>query len=241
MPNVLRGYNIHVDSQKLRLIDRAFTSMKPAARSFADLGGVWKVDAAYSLYTLRVHDAERGVIVDTDYPQTLVQKLGRVSQLRVLNGDFADQKVVDQVGPVDVVFFFDVLLHQANPNWDQVLRIYARVARCIVIFNQQYISSEVSIRLTDLPLDKCLELVPRGREAIYQEAYEHKGEIHPTYGKLWGDIHNIFQWGITDRDLRSVMGSLGFTESYYCNYGMFSTLPAFENHAFIFTRDNGRA
>ncbi len=237
-PNVLRGYNIYVNGDKLRLVDRAFSALNPTARSFADLGGVWKVNAAYTRYTLRSFNIDRGVIVDTDYPRTVQRRLSRFPQLSVLRGDFASQKLIEQVKSVDLVYFFDVLLHQANPNWDQVLTAYAGVAKCFVIFNQQYIKSKGSIRLTDLPLEQYMQLAPAGRETIYRYVYAHKREIHPTYGKPWGDIHNIFQWGITDEDLRSLMKRLGFTEGYFCNHGGFSNLPAFENHAFIFTRDS---
>ena len=53
---------------------------------------------------------------------------------------------------------------------------------------------------------------------------------------LCGDIHNIFQWGNTDRALRTTMRYLGYEEAYYANYGWFSDLSAFENHAFVFVR-----
>jgi len=66
--------------------------------------------------------------------------------------------------------------------------------------------------------------------------YEHASEVHPEYKKPWKDIHNIFQWGITDDDLRSTMDGLGYCEAHYKNHGRFSDLPAFENHAFIFVK-----
>ena len=237
-PNLLRGYNIYVNRDKLRLIDRAFSLVDPTARSFADLGGVWKVNGAYTRYTLRSFSIDRGVILDTGYPQTVQRQLSRFPKLSVLQGDFTAQELIEQVRPVDLVYFFDVLLHQANPNWDEVLTAYAGVTRCFVIFNQQYIKSKETIRLTNLPLEQYMQLVPTGRETIYRNVYAHKSEIHPTYAKPWGDIHNIFQWGITDEDLRSLMKCLGFTEVYYCNHGRFSNLPAFENHAFIFARNS---
>ncbi|MFZ1979193.1 MAG: class I SAM-dependent methyltransferase [Bacteroidota bacterium] len=240
-PNLLRGYNIYVNTEKLRLIDRAFSLLNPPARSFADLGGVWKVNAAYTKYTLRSFSIDRGVIVDTDYPQAVERTLSKFPKLSVLQGDFTTQQLIDQVKPIDLVYFFDVLLHQANPNWDKVLTAYARVARCFVIFNQQYIRSKDTIRLTELPLEDYIKLVPVGRETLYRKVYAQKEEIHPTYGKPWGDIHNIFQWGITDNDLRSLMTQLGFSQLYYCNYGRFSNLSAFENHAFIFMRDSERS
>jgi hypothetical protein len=138
-PALLRGYNPYVDADKLRMIDLTFTSIRPDARSFADLGGVWKVNAAYSRYTLRKHRLERGVLVDTDFPPGLEGKLLQFKHLEIIRGDFTAETTLDRIGTTDVAYFFDVLLHQANPSWDEVLRRYASCAACLVVFNQQYV------------------------------------------------------------------------------------------------------
>jgi hypothetical protein len=235
-PALLMGYNPYVDTDKLRLIDMTFRTMHPAARSFADLGGVWKVNAAYSRYTLRKHTPDRGVLVDTDFPPGLQERLSRLKELEVIEGDFSAENTVAKVGAIDVTYFFDVLLHQANPSWDDVLARYASICSCFVIFNQQFVGGEETVRLTDLTLEEYKKLAPRGRDAMYQHVYEHAKEIHPKYGKPWRDIHNIFQWGITDKGLRTHMEKLGFREVFSANYGQFSDLPMFENHGFIFLR-----
>jgi len=233
-PALLMGYNPYVDADKLRLIDRGFATIRPGASSFADLGGVWKVNAAYTRYTLRKHKPERGVLVDTDFPAGLKEKLSRLDRLETIQGDFTAESTLARIGRVDVAYFFDVLLHQANPSWDEVLRRYASRCSCIVVFNQQYVGGEKTIRLTDLPLDEYKRLAPRGRDAVYQYVYEHANEIHPVYGKPWRDIHNIFQWGITDKGLREHMEKLGFQELFFADYGQFSDLPMFRNHGFVF-------
>jgi len=140
------------------------------------------------------------------------------------------------IGSVDVAYFFDVLLHQANPAWDQVLARYSSLASCIVIYNQQYVRGKTSVRLTHLPLGEYLAIT-HAREEICRFVYAHANELHPTYKKPWIDFHNIFQWAITDEDLRAVMVKLGFREVYYQNCGPFLNLPAFENHEFIYLRD----
>jgi hypothetical protein len=236
LPNLFQGYNIFVNRDKLRLIDLTFNSLSPRARSFADLGGVWKVNGAYSVHTIRHYRIERGILIDTDIPQALESRLSRYPQLEVVRGDFTSQRTVDAVGGIDVVFLFDVLLHQAHPHWDEVLARYSRISPCIVIFNQQFTRGEEALRLTGLPLSDYVGLVPDSRLDVYRYVFEHKSEMHPVYGKPWGDIHNIFQWGITDRALRSTMKLLGYDEAFYANYGKFSGLPAFENHAFVFVR-----
>ena len=232
------GYNIYVDTDKLRLIDQVFRFAQPTASSFADLGGVWKVNGAYSEYALKEHSLNRGFLVDTDFPSGLRERLSRDPRLQLINSDFTDPDLVSRIGKVDVVFLFDVLLHQANPSWDAVLSIYAGVAPCLAIYNQQYVLGDTSVRLTALPLKEYLAVAPRGREEVYKYVYAHGDEIHPTYRKPWRDIHNIFQWGISDQDLRAKMRHLGFRELFFRNCGRFSNLAAFENHAFIFVRDS---
>jgi hypothetical protein len=236
LPNLLQGYNIYVSRDKLRLIDHTFNVICPQAKSFADLGGVWKVNGAYSVHTLKHPRVERGILIDTDIPQGLVNKFNLYKQLEVIRGDFTSQESADLIGGVDVVYFFDVLLHQANPHWDEVLNLYSKLSPCIVIYNQQFTHGEEALRLTQLPLSEYVKLVPEFRLDIYKYVFDHKTEMHPTYGKPWGDIHNIFQWGITDKALRATMTNLGFVEVYYANHGRFSELSAFENHAFIFRR-----
>jgi hypothetical protein len=81
-----------------------------------------------------------------------------------------------------------------------------------------------------------MEIASDARSEVYRYVYEHRHEIHPEYGKPWGDIHNISQWGITDGDLRQTMRGLGFGEVFFRNYGRFVGLPAFEEHGFVFVK-----
>lgn len=234
LPNLAHGLNLYVAPEKLDLIRRAWREHCPDARSFADLGGVWRVNAGYTRYTLSSLPVRRGVLVDTDIPDPLLRRLRRLSALEIVRGDFASEDVAARVGPVDIVYLFDVLLHQARPHWHEVLATYAPRARCMVIYNQQYVRGADSVRLTDLPLERYMEIASDVREDFYRHVYDHRDEIHPVYGKPWGDIHNLTQWGITDRDLRRVMSDLGYREVYYRNDGSFVGLTALENHAFIF-------
>ncbi len=75
MPNLLRGYNIHVNRDKLNLIDFTFTKFCREARSFADLGGVWNVNAAYTIYTIKKFSIDRAFLIDTDIPPKLASGL----------------------------------------------------------------------------------------------------------------------------------------------------------------------
>lgn len=81
-------------------------------------------------------------------------------------------------------------------------------------------------------------MTPHYREDMCRFAYEHADEMHPVFHKPWIDIHNIFQWAITDRDLIDVMARLDYRQVYFRNCGRFSNLSAYENHAFVFLRND---
>src|SRR5919204_391746 len=107
----------HLHPSKLELIDLAFGDL--GARTFADLGGVWHVDGGYSLYALVARGAGRGVLVDLG-AHTLSQRVRDETRLEVVPEDFRDPAVAARVGEADAVFHFDTLLHQAEPDWDEV-------------------------------------------------------------------------------------------------------------------------
>lgn len=236
IPSLLQGYNLHVNPDKLRLVEHTLESVFPSARSFADLGGIWRVNAAYSVHTLKRSPRIRGIVVDTEIPPHVETSLRHEPRLRLLKGDFGNTSTAQSVGETDLVYLFDVLLHQANPDWDAVLALYAKQTRCLVIYNQQYVAGDRTVRLTLLPLEEYMAITGGNRAEFFQYVFEHREEIHPVYGKPWGDIHNLTQWGITDADLRAAMSGLGFREVYFRNHGSFVGLSSLENHAFIFMR-----
>jgi hypothetical protein len=75
----------------------------------------------------------------------------------------------------------------------------------------------------------------RTDEEPYRNYFRDLDAIHPQHGRPYRDIHNIWQWGITDADLTSHMND-GYTMQYYKNWGQFGHLPNVENHAFVFSR-----
>jgi hypothetical protein len=238
LPNILEGYPLATNRKKFRILDTVFRDIAPSSKSFADLGGVWRVEAAYTIYALKTYSINRAFLVDTNISPLLEQRLQQFPHLQVLRGDFGNEDILESIGPVDVLILFDVLLHQVHPHWDEILQRCAQLARVIVVYNQQYVRGPETIRLTDLPLREYTAIVPRRRDRLYDFIYEHASEIHPEYHKPWKDIHNVWQWGITDRGLRTLMSGLGYREEWYRNYGMFSDLRSFEDHAFVFVRQD---
>lgn len=238
LPNLLYGYNIYVNKNKFKLIDRAFNNLSSEPKTFADMGGVWKVNAAYTFYTLKKHNIKQGFLIDTNSNEVTDKKSKQYPNLKCINANFTDKETVEKIGKVDVIFFFDVLLHQVKPDWNEVLKDYSKITDCIAIYNQQYINSEDTIRLTALPLEEYKNIAPKRDDDVYDYIYSHKNDLNTEYNKNWGDIHNIWQWGITDNNLRETLAELNFSEVFYKNYGQFSQLKHFEDHGFVFIKNH---
>lgn len=223
-------------NHKLELIDLALTELK--AHSFADLGGVWGVNGGYTFYALEKHKLlTNAILVDTHPTNEMTERSKNFPQLKFIQGNFGDKRIVDEVGQVDAIFLFDVLLHQVAPNWDEVLELYAHQTRCMVIFNQQWIGTSSTVRLLDLGENEYFQNVPHNRhESTYRMLFQKLHEKHPDHDRVWKDVHHIWQWGITDLDLKNKLESLGFRLQYSKNCGQFGKLANFENHAYIFTK-----
>lgn len=220
---------------KLDLIDFAFTSFKVS--SFADLGGVWGVDGGYTFYSLDKHNLTNAMLVDRYFTDITKEQSKNFSQLRLIQGNFGDELIAHEIGQVDAIFLFDVLLHQVAPDWDLILEMYAHHSRCLIIYNQQWIGSNATVRLLDLGEDEYFQNVPVSRtEKPYDRLFQNLDQKHPDQGKLWKDAQNIWQWGITDTDLQSKVESLGFRMQFFKNCGQEWNTKNFENHAYVFSK-----
>jgi hypothetical protein len=224
--------------EKKALIDTAFDQLPEGPKKLADLGGVWDVDGMYTFYALDNYPVERAVLVDTDISEKTRKKAEKHDSITLIAGNFGDELVARAVGDVDLVLLFDVLLHQVKPDWRDILEIYGKQARGIAVFNPQYIAADSSVRLLDLGRDEYFENVPHSPDhPQYSDLFDKMDEIHPQHNRPWRDIHNIWQWGVTNRDMIAHMESLGFTAQYEKNCGRFHQLKNFESHAFLFIKN----
>jgi hypothetical protein len=198
---------------------------------------VWNVDGGYTFYAMERQKESSAVLVDTDLTLAVIEKQQKYPNLKIVRGNFGKSTTRDQVGKVDGVFFFDVLLHQVRPDWDEILRMYAPNARIFLIFNQQYTDFGETTRLVDLSKDEYFRNVPHPRnEEPYKTYFQDLDAIHPDHNRPYRDIHNIWQWGIVDRDLVGCMNNLGFRMQFFKNCGQFGRLRNVENHAFVFAK-----
>ncbi len=222
---------------KTKLIDLTCKNIYPGASSFADLGGVWGVDGAYTFYALDKHKFKSAYLVDTDFTEAVIKRAGNYKNLKLIEGNFGEDKIIEKVGEVDVVILFDVLLHQVKQDWDEVIKKYAKMTNIFVVYNQQYIKSGKTVRLIDLGKDEYFKNVPHGKDGPrYTALFDKMYEINPKYNRIWRDVTDVWQWGITDGDLCAKMKDNGFELKYFKNYGRFDSLENIENHGFIFQK-----
>jgi hypothetical protein len=195
------------------------------------------VEAGYTFYALDLGTTS-GVLVDITPTDTVVSVARTYPQLRVIRGDFGTEAIAAEVGNVDAVFLFDTLLHQVVADWDHVLEMYSRYARCLLIYNQQWVGPGRSVRLLELGEDEYFRNVPHARnEGPYEGLFAKLDTQHPGYAnRKWRDVRDIWQWGITDDDLLKKVQALGYRLQFFVNDGNFGSLRNFQNHAFLFSR-----
>ena len=221
-----------LDPLKLRALDVA--SSRLGARTFADLGAVWAVAAGYSFHLAQLAPTQSVTIVDDDIPADVRERAAGVPGMRTVEGNFGDPALATSIGPVDAVVMFDVLLHQVAPDWDEVLALYASRTDCLVLAGPWYQAAQSSVRLLDLGEAEYLASVPE--QDIHEGLFARLDEIHPRRQRPWRDVHDIWQWGITDADLRACAQRLGFVLAHFEDLGPWRGLPRFHDCAYVFAR-----
>jgi hypothetical protein len=222
----------HLHGIKKRAIDAGFE--RASVRSFADLGGVWAVEGGYTFYAAEKHGVERAALVDAEPTAAVIDRARSFPAVDLIRGNFGSADVVEQVGEVDAVLLFDVLLHQVAPDWDEVLRMYAPRTKAFVIVDPQYVEADRTVRLLDLGPAEYERITPS--QPAYDAVRDRLDEPSADGSRPNRDIHNIWQWGIVEADLRAIMADLGFELVYYEDAGVWQGQPAFENRAFVFMR-----
>jgi len=126
---LLSHYSEYFNFGKKAFIDFAFQHMGPGFHSFADCGGVWKIEGSYTFYTLDTYKIEKAFLIDTNLTPIVRERSANHENLMLINENFGNRKVLDLLGNVDVIFLFDVLIHQVNPDWDDILKMYAPITK----------------------------------------------------------------------------------------------------------------
>lgn len=231
------GYPIYFDRSKKMLIDVLFELADGEINTIVDLGGIYKVHGAYSFYTIRKHHVSKVIQIDTELTQEYLNSCEMFNQISSLKMNFTDANTISKIKNVNAIYLFDVLLHQVDPDWDEVLELYSDKTTYFVIFNQMFTKAEKTVRLLDLGFDEYFQHVPFEREhPLSQNLINKTYEINPEHQKIWRDVHHIFQWGITVNDLIDKMKEMNFELLYNKCLGKFSYSTSFDDHAFIFKK-----
>jgi hypothetical protein len=242
-------------SKPARPVDRRLAPLKLRAidllcdrfgiDSLADLGAAWGVEGGYAFYAAERWDLGRVVIVDENlkrYP-VIQERAAQTPAVELVEGNFGNDGVASLVKRVDAVLMFDVLLHQVSPSdWRQVLSLYAPRTELFAMVGPWW-RDETTTRLPDLGRDRYLELVPDLR--IHAELFDRIEQINPERGLPWRDCQDVWQWGISDSDLRRTMSELGFRLAQFEDHGTWSypdarglerRLGEFFNGLYLFVR-----
>ena len=214
-----------------------FAFREVGARSFADLGSIGVVYGQYAFHAASLPGVERGVMVDDYIPglkHPWVQERANALGIEVIHGNFADPAMTDTVGEVDAIFLFEVLLHAAAPNWDELIAMWAPMTRSFVVANPQWNGTRTE-RLIELGRERYLEVVPESSN--HAALFDRLDEVVPHLGKPWRDAHHVWQWGITDTSLADTMAGHGFTLLRADDHGPFlGNSQHFDNKTFVFAK-----
>src|SRR5687768_1085634 len=84
------GSRFNIKVEKTKMIDHAFTQCSPAPKLFADLGGVWGVNGAYTFHALR-HNPQQAYLVDTDFTDVVRKRAESFPNLKLVCGNFGSK------------------------------------------------------------------------------------------------------------------------------------------------------
>jgi hypothetical protein len=206
--------------------------------SFASLE-IAEAYGQFAFYAIDQPSVERGVLIDVrasrprDHVLSAIEQAAERPGMEVLDSHFSDPATLAEVGEVDAILLFDVLNRMVDPDWDQMLELYAPATSSFVITNPQW-DGDMSVRLIDLGPEKYAEAVPSWE--AHRELFERLDEWHEGQERLYRDANHVWQWGITDADLRTRMEQLGFTLAREWSLGAPPDTEGFVNRAFVFAR-----
>ena len=209
--------------------------------SFADLDA-GPTYGEHALYAIDQPGVTAGALADARTARSRAQVLDVIEYaterpgLRVVDGDALDRATIDEIGSVDAVFLFNLLLHAVAPDWDRVLELYAEHTSCFVIGNPQWRGGAETVRLFDLGRERYLEAVPVSTPN--RGLFDRLDEWSPAEQRPQRDSRSVWQWGITDAGLKGKLEELGFRLDFERSLGGFSGAEAFENKAFVFSRED---
>jgi Glycosyltransferase like family len=221
---------------KARAIDFAVDEL--GIESFASLE-IANAYGQYAFYAVEKPDVRRGVLIDVrasrprDHLLSAIERATERPGMEILDAPFSDPDTVGEIGRVDAILLLDVLHRMVDPDWDQMLELYAPATSSFVITNPQW-QGETTVRLIDLGRDRYTEAVPSWDP--HRELFDRLDDWHEGQGRPYRDSNHVWQWGITDADLREKLEQLGFSLERDWTLDAPPDTAGFVNKAFVFTR-----
>jgi hypothetical protein len=225
---------------KARTIDYAVDQLDVESFASLETGPAY---GQYAFYTIDKPKVQQGDLIDVatrrpgDQLLSAIERATELPGMRVLDGRFWDPGTVSEIGQVDAILLFDVLLRMVDPDWDQVLELYAPSTSSFVIANPLWERGETTIRLIDLGREGFLEAVPPWAPHI--EMFDRLDEWHAGHHRRYRDTTDAWQWGITEADLKAKMNNLGLALEEEWNLSPIPEAVGFVNRAFVFSRLGG--
>jgi hypothetical protein len=193
----------------------------------------------FAFYAIDKPTVGRGALIDVRAQRPRGHLLSAIEQaserpgMEVIDARFSDPETISEVGEVDAVLLFDLLHRLVEPDWDRVLELYAPATSSLLITNPQW-EGEQTVRLIDLGREEYTEAVPPWEG--HRELFDHLDERHEGQDRPYRDANHVWQWGITDADLRAKMEELGFSLEREWGLDAPPDTRGFVNRAFAFTR-----
>lgn len=221
---------------KKDVIDYAFAHLN--INRVAELGCVWGVDGAYGQYIHDRYEPDEVVMVDAIWNENALSLCSERKNITVVDDLFSGFHMPEKIGKVDTIIFFDILLHMVSPNWDEVLRMYAKYTDSFLIVNPQFFGSPTTVRLLDLDTDEYFSHIPHPPDyPIYKKVFDEPYKMDESQKKPLRDCFYIWQWGITNHDLIDKMKQLGFEVIYLQgDHLCYGKSKKFVNYGFVFKR-----
>ncbi|MEA2879147.1 MAG: hypothetical protein QOF14_4343 [Hyphomicrobiales bacterium] len=205
-------------------------------KSTIDVGACWGVNGGYTFHAL-ANGIERATILDGHITDLTRERASGKPNIELREGDLGSADFIAALPRADAAIIFDVLLHQVAPDWDEFLARYSRKVDHFIIYNQDWIGDDESIRFIDRGLDWYLKNVVGAGHERTREWFSRHNSFCSELGRPWRDVHMFWQWGIVDTELIGTMRRLGFKLDSFNNYGPWSPeYPKIQCDGYLFSR-----
>lgn len=172
-------------------------------RSVIDVGCLWQVHGAYAFHAA-AHNASRVAAFDRApaSPEFNARNVG--NQVRFIRGDINDSRIIETVGPWDVVFCAGVLHHMPNPVYTltQLRAICEQTLILGLAITAEVGAPQTAIFLPHLdPLERE-RLAAGGQRGVTKRGLDTEFEADKEYGNWF--------WLLTPSCVRAMLRVAGF-------------------------------